>query len=535
MTSSPDTRSRVTVFAGFSDPATESVARTLMTTAGHRLILVSHDLSGIRDGIVYRSVRTAGELLESGLTEMEHGCASCTLREDVMPTLVRLSRQFPGDDILLVLPPAIEPEAVAAAAELTMVDGTPVTDAVRFDSFTTVVDAATFVADLTSSDALSDRGMHAADNDDRAVADVLCHQVEFADTVVVARAPLAESLVRRLAPWAERVRTDDSDLARRVLRTGRHDPAVPGLPARALHGYPIGLHEPAGDNGVTAMLFDSRRPFHPGRLHDALDELTGEALRSRGQLWLASQGDLALAWECAAGNLMLGSLGHWLAALPRRRWDEAGDLRRLAADAAWDPYYGDRRTALSFIGIGLDTAALTARPSSPPARTAGPACRIRSRVSSPPPASTRPWRPARTAARRSPDRESDPPAHADPGGVGVGDHGERARGHALAGRHPGGRREQLALVAAREEEDVRVAGLLAVVELLDAELLLEVDHEVADVVDPLVVGGHREVDLHHQGHAPMIPQPGGAAAPGHRAAPPSPEGHPRPNRWLAWP
>lgn len=34
-------RSSVTVLSGFSAPATEAVARTLMATAGHRLILLT--------------------------------------------------------------------------------------------------------------------------------------------------------------------------------------------------------------------------------------------------------------------------------------------------------------------------------------------------------------------------------------------------------------------------------------------------------------------------------------------------------------
>jgi G3E family GTPase len=107
-------------------------------------------------------------------------------------------------------------------------------------------------------------------------------------------------------------------------------------------------------------MFRARRPFHPHRLHAALDDLTAEPLRVRGQLWIASQPDTAIGWETAGGGLLLGNLGHWLAALPPGRWTEASDMRRLAADADWDPYYGDRRTMLSFVGFHLDVAAITA-------------------------------------------------------------------------------------------------------------------------------------------------------------------------------
>ncbi|MCM4077998.1 CobW family GTP-binding protein [Paractinoplanes hotanensis] len=362
-----DSRPRVTVLAGFSPAATDAVAHSLLVT-DPTLILVAHDLTGVRDGVVRRTVRTSDQVLEDDSTELVHGCVSCTLREDVIPTLVRLSRRHPGSDLLLALPPAVEPEAVAAAYAMSGAD------AVRLDSFVTVVEAAGLLDDLTSTDGLRDRDRHAAANDDRAVADVVSRQVEFADTIVVWSSPEIDvlerdrltALLHRLAPWAAHVRIGDSPmvdctaLAARLLRTSRHDPAVPGMLGRALEGYPIGIHDPAGEHSVNAMLFHSRRPFHPRRLHDVLDDLTSETLRGRGHLWIATQPDAAIGWESSGSGLRLGNLGRWLASLPRERWGEASDMRRLAADANWDPYYGDRTTALSFVGLDLDVEAMTA-------------------------------------------------------------------------------------------------------------------------------------------------------------------------------
>jgi G3E family GTPase len=105
---------------------------------------------------------------------------------------------------------------------------------------------------------------------------------------------------------------------------------------------------------VTSILFEARRPFHPQRLHDALENLTGEALRGRGQLWIASQPDAVIGFESAGAGVSLGSRGYWLAALPEKRWTEVGDQRLLAADLSWDPFYGDRRTVLALIGLDLD-------------------------------------------------------------------------------------------------------------------------------------------------------------------------------------
>lgn len=359
-------RPAVTVLSGFSPSAVQAAARALLI-ADDTLIAISHDITGIRDGRVRRTVESGDRVLERSDVEMVHGCVSCTLREDVLPTLVRLARERPRSDQLLVLPPAVEPEAVAAACSHALVDGLPVTAAVRFDSYVTVIDADRFLDDVTSTDDLRDRDMHAAGDDHRAVAEVVVHQIEFSDTVVLWSRPGTEAadvhrsavLAHRLAPWSIPVTVGGDDtldctaLAAGVLRSGRHDPERPGVLGLALEGRPIGVQ----DQG-TSLVFRSRRPFHPQRLHDALEELTENAVRGRGQLWIASQPDAAIAFEFAGGGVSLGSLGYWLAALPPERWTETSDQRRLAADLDWDPYYGDRRTAIALIGLHLDHVAI---------------------------------------------------------------------------------------------------------------------------------------------------------------------------------
>ncbi|MEU8238879.1 GTP-binding protein [Actinoplanes missouriensis] len=351
----------VTVLSGFNPGTVQAAARALLI-ADPNLVAVSHSLTGLRDGVVRRTVESADGVLERVDVTLEHGCVSCTLREDVLPTLLRLADERPGSDILLILPPVVEPEAVATVCAHT-------TEELRFDSYVTVVDADDFLDDLASSDDLRDRDMHAAEDDHRAVAEVVAHQVEFADTVLMWSRPDTDqlhlrqlgTLVHRLAPWAVQVATgtspllDCAGLAAGLRRTGRHDPNRPGMLGLALEGRQIAVHD-----GETSVVFRSRRPFHPQRLHDALESITEHALRGRGQLWIASQPDTVVAFEAAGGGVSLGSLGYWLAALPVERWAETSVERRLAADLEWDPYYGDRRTVLALIGFGLDVVRLNA-------------------------------------------------------------------------------------------------------------------------------------------------------------------------------
>ncbi len=65
-------------------------------------------------------------------------------------------------------------------------------------------------------------------------------------------------------------------------------------------------------------------PFHPGRLHEAIDDLLDGVVRVRGRAWLASQPDAVVWIESAGGGLGVGNAGRWLAAMT----DSERGLRR---------------------------------------------------------------------------------------------------------------------------------------------------------------------------------------------------------------
>jgi G3E family GTPase len=360
-----DPRPALTVLSGFSPSATLTVARTLLT-ADPSLLLVRHDLAGVRAGQVHRIVRSGTGVLEDERVTLVHGCTSCTLREDVLPTLVRLAGTYPDRDLVLVLPEAVEPQALARARATFLVRGAPASDTIRVDSFVTVVDAEQALADLRTADDLIEREMHAADDDHRTVASVVARQIEYADTIVLcgqspggaAATERLSVLLHQLAPWATHFVADEQRLAHRLRRTGRHRPDVPGVLARGLEGMAVVEPEPVPEHGVVSAVFRARRPFHPQRLHRAFESVTADVLRSRGHLWIASQPELALSWESAGGRVAMGPLGLWLAAMPDTRWDEASEQRRLAAAMEWDPYYGDRNSHLVFVGLDLDAVEL---------------------------------------------------------------------------------------------------------------------------------------------------------------------------------
>ena len=357
-----DLRPALTLLTGFAPEATREAA-DLLVKADKALIVVGYDLGDLlAHGIVRRTARDGRGLIEESELTLEHGCMSCTVREDLLPALVRLARSRPASDIALVLPPAMEPETVASACSWSHVDGAPVSDALRIDSVVAVCDPATLLATLDSDQDLADRDLQAADDDTRSVADVAARQIEYADTVLL-WAPGSEPdyeharlavLLQRLNPWARHLVVDTPEpswFSARIRRSGRFDSEAPEPYGRGLEGYAVGCHEPEPDCGVVASVYRARRPFHPRRFHDALSQIAGRTMRGRGHLWLAGQPDQIVAWESSGGGVAMGDMGRWLAATPDEEWDESSPERRVNADLHWDDEFGDREIHLAFVGL----------------------------------------------------------------------------------------------------------------------------------------------------------------------------------------
>ncbi|CCH27980.1 GTP-binding protein [Actinosynnema sp. NPDC047251] len=277
--------------------------------------LVRHDLRDLGQGVVRRWVDGTLAVLE-----LAHGCVSCTLRLDLVPLLRTLTGR-----VVVDLDPALEPEAVCLALA---------PHGIRVESVVTAVDPTTWLADVSGDETLGERGI-GVPGDDRTVAQVVVGQAEFADLLVLRgpRDPVVEAVLDRLSPGVPRVSTVGAQLPPVVRRHGQaFGPLLRGQP-------PL---EPAG--GVSLVHFTARRPFHPMRLHDAVDVLLDGVVRARGRIWVVSQPDSALWLESAGGGLHVGAAGPWLAA--SADWSDVDGERRASAAVDWHPRFGDRSQEL---------------------------------------------------------------------------------------------------------------------------------------------------------------------------------------------
>ncbi len=343
-----DGGTELVVLAGLCRDGVEA-ALTRLLERDSSLAVLHHDLRDLRRGRVHRRLRT-GATDGRSVLDLAHGCVSCTIREDVLPTVARLAGRVRR--IVLHLDPGLEPEPVcwALGAVRAAPDGPTVTDLVSLRGVVTVLEPLQWLDDATGDDTLPERGLSPMPDDERTIAQVAVGQAEFADVLVTVppgpepdawELARASAVLDRLAPLATRVRLADlesadlfdaavADESRRGVPGGVHDPLLRGTP-------PLDA-----DAGVRTLVFSERRPFHPERLHDALDHLLDGVVRARGRIWIASRTQAVLWLESAGGGLRIAQAGEWLAGRDATAWDGVDDRRRAMAALAWHPRWGDR-------------------------------------------------------------------------------------------------------------------------------------------------------------------------------------------------
>ncbi|MEO1484069.1 MAG: GTP-binding protein, partial [Myxococcota bacterium] len=149
----------VTVLSGFLGAGkTTLLNHVLSNREGKKVAVIVNDMSEIN--IDAELVRDGGANLsrtDETLVEMTNGCICCTLRDDLLNEVRRLSTDGRFDYLLIESTGIAEPLPVASTFEFRDEEGASLSDVARLDTMVTVVDAANLLRDYSSHDFLKDR------------------------------------------------------------------------------------------------------------------------------------------------------------------------------------------------------------------------------------------------------------------------------------------------------------------------------------------------------------------------------------------
>ncbi len=360
----------VTVLSGFLGAGKTTVlSHILNNRQGRKVAVIVNDMSEINIDLAVVQSEVSLNRSEEKLVEMSNGCICCTLREDLLEEVTKLSKEGRFDYLVIESTGISEPLPVAETFTFADENGVSLSDVADLDTMVTVVDAVNFMKDYDEAKYLQDTGESLGDEDERSVADLLVDQVEFADVILISKTDLVSSAdIERLTAILKTLNTDakivpisqgqvDID---EVLNTGLFDferaQQAPGW-LKEMRGEHVPETE---EYGIGSFTYEARRPFHPEKFHEFLHgtDKYGKLIRSKGYFWLASRPEFAGQWSQAGGIARYGFAGMFWKAIPEKNWPT--DEEYLASiKKSWVEPFGDMRQELVFIGQGLDKSGMT--------------------------------------------------------------------------------------------------------------------------------------------------------------------------------
>lgn len=358
----------VMVLAGCREAGKTSVLNHLLRHRdGRKIAVVVNDLR--KSGLEFASNEVHLFRKDEALVELgDHGVA-CVLRGHLIEAVSRLARDGRFDTILIELSGVTDPLYVVETFRLPDEEGRVLSSLARLEHVVTVLDGHRFWEDYASGETLGDRGMGRGTDGRRAVSELLAEQVESATALVLNKIDLAdgqeadrlEALVRLLNPDATFLRTVRGNISFDQLTrsNGPDERSTAGEAGwmQILRGRHATLQ---GDASERAFVYRARRPFHPGRFWDLLQEEWEGVHRSKGCFWIASQPRACYMWSQAGRSCLYERIGQWWMAISEEHWP-TNPVTLDELHILWDLEYGDRRIELAFFGEEMDVADLIER------------------------------------------------------------------------------------------------------------------------------------------------------------------------------
>ena len=347
----------IVIITGYLGSGKTTLMQNILRQEKRKIALIVNDMGSINiDASILN--KTGNQVTQVEMVEMQNGCICCTLRDEFMTEIERLSADKTIEAIFVEASGISEPSSIAGA----FINYEEMTEDTRvyLKSVVSVVDVdriyREFLHDLMTEDEVEDGD----------IINLIMDQIEFCNLMILNKTDLltTEQLeevkegLRNIQQEAEMIPCVNGYVELDVL-LDREDfdfeeveaySAVQKALNRCEHDDEMACVD---EYGISSFVFEERKPFNRDAFNKLVENYPEVLVRSKGYIWFSDDWKHVQLFEQAGRNASITELSEWVSAWPEEELKPMiNDFPDLTDD--WDELYGDRCNQVVFIGKGYE-------------------------------------------------------------------------------------------------------------------------------------------------------------------------------------
>ena len=362
----------VVLITGYLGSGKTTLLNNLLRQEKRRVALIVNDMGSINvDAEILK--KNGSNVTECPMFELQNGCICCTLREEFIKQIEKISN-LDSVDVVFVEASGISDPGAVSASFLAYEEDNPDTN-VYLTSVVTVVDADRIYREFL--DELKKQKDEKVDENNltaEEISTLIVDQIEFCNFIVLNKCDLlneeqlkeVESIIRDFQPRApifhsvngnidiDQITTTEPFNYEQIDSSSAIQKAINSLnePNRAAQGC-------TGEYGISSFVFEEKRPFNRERFMNFVNNnYPKELIRAKGYIWFSDADANVQLFEQAGRNSSVMTVAYWIDALEEKQKQEYLEYNP-DVKAEWDEEFGDRVNQLVIIGKGYNKEEIT--------------------------------------------------------------------------------------------------------------------------------------------------------------------------------
>ena len=353
----------VVLITGYLGSGKTTLLNNLLRQETRRVALIVNDMGSINvDASILK--KEGANVAECPMFELQNGCICCTLREEFIKQIEKISA-IDSVEVIFVEASGISDPGAVSASFLAYEEDNPDTN-VYLTSVVTVVDAdriyREFLDDLKKQkDEKVDENNLTAEE----ISTLIVDQIEFCNFIVLNKCDLlnesqlaeVEKIVREFQPRAPIYHSVNGNIELKKITTKEPFNFEQIDSSSAIQKAINSLNQKQGctdEYGISSFVYEEKRPFNREKFADFVNNnYPKELIRAKGYIWFSDADADVQLFEQAGRNSSVMEVSYWIDALVEEQkkafLEENPDVKEN-----WDEEFGDRENQIVFIGKGYN-------------------------------------------------------------------------------------------------------------------------------------------------------------------------------------